>query len=373
MAVFGFGYNGFGQIVPSDDEIVKTLPICVDLPFNANGIILCASWSTTWALTDGDIYQWGWVASNSKLRPCINKMELPGYTNCKWTSIASPCSSGGVEKLLLHSEKDMLLLWLTEVAVVSGNSSHSPESDFQAGRVDLSCINRIQSIACSGEKVWAVDASGILYVANFPDMNSRMPEGHDESRVEDKTQTMESNPAEHVQTISFERLGGLSSVVQVACGIDHTIVLTSTGMVFSCGIGSRGQLGLGDIETHSSLQLIELLGGIHVVSVVAGGWHSLALTNVGSVYSWGWNSSGQLGVLGSSSEDSKETVGMFGALPEMVDFPLDCDIMQVACGSRHSAAVSKDGLLFTWGWGEHVCLSVCLSVRPPEASHCLPV
>jgi alpha-tubulin suppressor-like RCC1 family protein len=44
---------------------------------------------------------------------------------------------------------------------------------------------------------------------------------------------------------------------------------------------------------------------------------------------------------------------MFGALPEMVDFPLDCDIMQVACGSRHSAAVSKDGLLFTWGWGAY--------------------
>ena len=62
---------------------------------------------------------------------------------------------------------------------------------------------------------------------------------------------------------------------------------------------------------------------------------------MGSVYSWGWNSSGQLGVSGNKSEDSRETIGMFGALPEMVDFPLECDIMQVACGSRHSAALSS--------------------------------
>ena len=84
-------------------------------------------------------------------------MEVPGYTNCKWTSLASPCSSGGVEKLLLHSEKDRLLLWLTEVAVVSGESSHSPESEVQVGKVDLSCVNGIHSIACNGEKVWATD------------------------------------------------------------------------------------------------------------------------------------------------------------------------------------------------------------------------
>ena len=54
MSVFGFGYNGFGQIVPSDDvETLKTLPVCVDLPFNTSNIKLCASWSTTWALVDG--------------------------------------------------------------------------------------------------------------------------------------------------------------------------------------------------------------------------------------------------------------------------------------------------------------------------------
>ena len=41
---------------------------------------------------------------------------------------------------------------------------------------------------------------------------------------------------------------------------------------------SRGQLGLGDIKTHTTPQVIDLLGGINVIRISTGGWHSLALT-----------------------------------------------------------------------------------------------
>ncbi len=59
---------------------------------------------------------------------------------------------------------------------------------------------------------------------------------------------------------------------------------------------SRGQLGHGSIESNEYPQEIEVLGGIKIVQIAAGGWHSCALSESGDVYVWGWNESGQLGL-----------------------------------------------------------------------------
>ena len=63
-----------------------------------------------------------------------------------------------------------------------------------------------------------------------------------------------------------------------------------------CSLLSRGQLGHGSIESNEYPQEIEVLGGINIVQIAAGGWHSCALSESGDVYIWGWNESGQLGL-----------------------------------------------------------------------------
>ena len=60
-------------------------------------------------------------------------------------------------------------------------------------------------------------------------------------------------------------------------------------------LGSRGELGLGDLEERKEPVLLEALGGLTVTQVSAGGWHNLALGEE-AVYAWGWNESGQLGL-----------------------------------------------------------------------------
>lgn len=109
--------------------------------------------------------------------------------------------------------------------------------------------------------------------------------------------------------------------VDVACGKEHFIALTNEGKVYSWGSGrsvklinpsfylkmshypficcsllSRGQLGHGSIESNEYPQEIEVLGGINIVQIACGGWHSCALSESGDVYIWGWNESGQLGL-----------------------------------------------------------------------------
>jgi alpha-tubulin suppressor-like RCC1 family protein len=85
-------------------------------------------------------------------------------------------------------------------------------------------------------------------------------------------------------------------VRKVAAGDLHAIVVTGSGSVWSWGHNSDGQLGLGDTIRRSVPHLIPSLATSVVVAVAAGARHSLVLTSGGQVWAFGNNQRGQLGV-----------------------------------------------------------------------------
>lgn len=150
-------------------------------------------------------------------------------------------------------------------------------------------------------------------------------------------------------------------VSDIACGGDHCLLLTSAGAVLSFGLGTRGQLGHGDLTSRSDPTLIQALAGVPMRSIACGLWHSLVLSRTGDAYSWGWNRDGQLGL--------RDPPGTTVTLPSLVDISdsfggEDVEIVSVSCGSRHSAAVSKAGELLCWGWDG------CGQVRGAGSSGC---
>ena len=133
---------------------------------------------------------------------------------------------------------------------------------------------------------------------------------------------------------------------KAACGADHIVLLTDSGCVFSFGLGTRGQLGHGDIQQAKEPILVEALAGIPVKDIACGSWHSLALSEYGDVYSWGWNEDGQLG----HSLGSRQPVV---ALPTLIDGEEDESYSCIGAGSRHSAALLVGGRLRVWGWNKY--------------------
>ena len=80
------------------------------------------------------------------------------------------------------------------------------------------------------------------------------------------------------------------SVVQVAAGNRHTACLTADCLVFVCGRGFDGQLGVGDTESRVVPTLVRGgLGGRNVLQVAVGGLHTMCLTEDGSVFAFGDN------------------------------------------------------------------------------------
>jgi alpha-tubulin suppressor-like RCC1 family protein len=145
---------------------------------------------------------------------------------------------------------------------------------------------------------------------------------------------------------------GLSGVKQVAAGWDFTVALRSNGEVWTWGLNDYGQLGDG---THTSRATpARNLAGNGITQVSAGSAFALA-RRPGSVWAWGANYRGQLGN-GSTATDS--------ATPVIVDKHTQ-NATQIVAGYDHAFAVDPDGSL--WAWGRNAYGALGLGTVGPEA------
>jgi len=88
-------------------------------------------------------------------------------------------------------------------------------------------------------------------------------------------------------------------VRRVAVGEKHTLVLTEEGSLFGWGLNDVGQLGLGASSAkivHDPLHLVCMVAHGPVRDVAVGDRNSLACTSKGEVFAWGDGSLGQLGI-----------------------------------------------------------------------------
>jgi alpha-tubulin suppressor-like RCC1 family protein len=143
-------------------------------------------------------------------------------------------------------------------------------------------------------------------------------------------------PTPGVASPTPHQVPGLSGVRQVAAGVDFTVALRSNGEVWTWGANDLGQLGDG---THTDrVTPARNLAGYGMTQVSAGTYYALA-RRPGSVWAWGYNDGGQLGN-GSTATDS--------ASPVIVN-RLTQNATQVVAGSNHAFSVDPDGSLWAWG------------------------
>ena len=139
--------------------------------------------------------------------------------------------------------------------------------------------------------------------------------------------------------------GGFSTsknVVFIAADSYHSACITEDGSTYTWGFGECGKLGHGDQTDRSSPTLVNGLVGIRAKEVACGARHTLIRTEDGRVYSFGC---GMFGQLGHGNKEDRLT-------PTLIDAPLEGKfVVQVACGSKHSMVLARNGYVYTWGHG----------------------
>ena len=133
------------------------------------------------------------------------------------------------------------------------------------------------------------------------------------------------------------QVGALTTWYQIAAGTHFTIATKTDGTLWSWGNGLNGRLGVNSTVTHSSPVQVGALTTWYQIAV--GDQFALATKTDGTLWSWGTNAAGQLG-LGDAAGTNRSSPVQVGALTTW---------SKVAAGGYHSVATKTDGTLWIWG------------------------
>ncbi len=132
------------------------------------------------------------------------------------------------------------------------------------------------------------------------------------------------------------QIGTESNWVVSATGANITVLVKTNGTLWSTGLGTDGELGNGvEVSTHTVPMQIGTDNNWSSISII---WkHVLAIKSDGTLWAWGDNSSGQLGIGNTVTQAAPVQVGT------------DSNWKMVAAGEDHSLALRTDGTLWAWG------------------------
>lgn len=124
-------------------------------------------------------------------------------------------------------------------------------------------------------------------------------------------------------------------VIEISAGAYHTVALKEDGTVWTWGNNESGQLGDGtEIDKGEPVQVKGIEG---VKAIAAGEWHTVALKEDGSIWAWGDNEDGQLGD-GRVIATNKPV--------QAIDIE---EVVAIASGNCFTVALKQDGTVWTWG------------------------
>lgn len=124
----------------------------------------------------------------------------------------------------------------------------------------------------------------------------------------------------------------------ISGGGGHTLAITDSGELFTCGSNSKGQLGINTTGDSPVLKPV-VVGNGQKVFMAVGGWDfSMAISETSEIFSWGSNAFGQLGDPSLPSKCLAPTKVCGGKM-----------FTQVDAGLRHVVALSETGDVYCWG------------------------
>lgn len=167
-----------------------------------------------------------------------------------------------------------------------------------------------------------------------------------------------------VNSVVPVKVKDLSNIIAIAAGYDHCLALSRNGTVWAWGGNSRGQLGNGLFEDYGSTVPVQVLGPggdgylSGVKAIAAGYQYSMALMDDGTVWAWGDNASGSLGIgkdywdYGLSSPGDGSAVEAFPVRvvgPGGEGYLTGVAAIALSAHSRSSFVRLNDGSVWAWG------------------------
>lgn len=133
-------------------------------------------------------------------------------------------------------------------------------------------------------------------------------------------------------------------VIDISCGMAHSLIVSDVGYVYTFGNGTSGRLGHGDQGEKTSPTLIKSLAMSNkfIVSGACGSTFNILIDDQGKMYSFGKNNVGQCGL---------NHANAVVLSPTLIPFDGDKRVVAIAAGWEHSLCATLDGDIYSWGYG----------------------
>jgi alpha-tubulin suppressor-like RCC1 family protein len=161
---------------------------------------------------------------------------------------------------------------------------------------------------------------------------------NDRGQLGDGTRGDAVNPHGH-DANTPRRVGTDADWAFVASKGDFTLAIRNNGTLWAWGSNNAGQLGIGTVVDANSP--VQVGGDANWALVAPGKNHVAAIRNDGSLWTWGGNGYGQLGDGGGVSRGSPRQVGT------------DTGWSSVSSGVHFTLALKKDGTVWAWGLNDY--------------------
>gem|GEM_PF-2365762 len=332
-----WGYNGYGQL--GDDTITDAaapLPVLHGaIPTDQPVVSVVCGDSHSVALTEyGDVYAWGYNSYGQLGNSANATSKVPVAVSALGSKAVAVAA--GADFSLALTEAGKVYAWGYNLFGQLGNGTTTNSN----APVEVSALTGkgVVAISAGGGFALALTGDGAVY-AWGQNVLGQLGNGTYVGTV--------TTPA---QVTGFSG----RTVVAISCGASHALALTADGAVYTWGYNYDGQLGNGTTTASNRPAEVTALSGQGVSALQAGTYHSLALTESGTVYAWGSNANGQLGDGSQTNRLTPVAVAGFSGR----------GVIELSAGEVHTLALLADGSALICGTNERSVLGDSVGVSP---------
>jgi len=348
--IWAWGSNTDGQLGNGIQQTVSSTPTQVKnntgSAYFSNATIVSAGNAHTMAVKDdGTVWAWGdnskGQLGNNSLVVSILPVQVKDTSGLAFQSGVTSISAGDTHSLAIKDD-GTVWAWGSNTLGQAGYTLYkgnvlTPRAIITA--IDTGSMTDIKQVEAGSTHSLALKNDGTVW-AWGDNTKGQLGTGNAELQL---------NP---VQVKNASGDGFLTGITAISIGTNYSLALKSDGTVWSWGINSSGQLGMGGISgvLYALPIQVKETGGTgflsNVTSINAGSVHSLALKSDGTVWSWGNNTDGKLGdgtITAQPTPVQVKSPSGIGFLTSMTS---------IDAGYTHSIAIKSDGTV--WAWGNNV-------------------
>jgi alpha-tubulin suppressor-like RCC1 family protein len=302
--------------------------------------------------TDGTVYCWGlnnyYQLGDYSAVPKSVPVQVVGLNNSGVLSDISQVSVGSNHVCALKSDGSAVYCWGLDTSGQCGDNDTATTEYYPTQVLGLGgtgVLSDISQITTGRNFTCAVKTDSTVYCWG-DDYSGQLGDGYIGTELRKYP----------VQVKDVGGVGVLSGILKITAGYEFTCALKNDNTTYCWGNNNYGQIGIGSTLTQSTPNQVKGVDGTGVLSdisqITTGNYHTCALKTDGSVvYCWGYNSYGQIG-----NNQSGNNV----LVPETVSgsFSPVASVTQVDAGLLHTCALKKDNTVFCWGYNSYGQLGI---------------